>query len=112
MISLSPGRPSAPGSARRHPGLTLLLGALLLLAQVAALAHGLTHLSDHEDGDGAHPPACEWCLNLSQLGAAVPVTGLCLPAQADARHRFDTRALAAPVSALPYRYHSRAPPHA
>ena len=112
MITLAPARPSAPGSARRHTGLALLLGALLLLAQVAALAHGLTHLSDHEDGDAAHAPACEWCLNLSQLGAAAPAAGLCLPERGGDSLLLDGRALATPTTSLPYCYHSRAPPYA
>lgn len=112
MNILAPGKPSAPGSARRHPGLALFLGALLLLAQFAALAHGLGHLHDHEDPGGAPEPACEWCLNFSQLGAAVPATGPCQPALGPATVLPAAPLATAPASSLPYRYHSRAPPHA
>ena len=97
---------------RGRPGLTLLLGLLLALAQFTAAAHGLSHLSDHPDEGGAHSPACEWCLNLSQLGAAAPTAGLCLPVRDGSSTLVDIRATAAPATSLPYRYHSRAPPHA
>jgi hypothetical protein len=95
-----------------RPGLALLLGLLLALAQFTAVAHGLGHLSDHADEDGTHAPVCEWCLNLSQLGAAAPAAGLCLSSQDGASTRVDIRATTAPATSLPYRYHSRAPPHA
>ena len=111
MATPAPFRSPRTNARPSHTGLGLLLGLLLALAQFTAVAHGLTHLSDHED-DGAHAPACEWCLNLSQLGGAAPAAGLCLPAQAAGTQHLDLRALAAPASPLPHPYQSRAPPRA
>jgi hypothetical protein len=90
----------------------VVLALLLALVQFTAAAHGLTHLSDHPDEGGGHSPACEWCLSLSQLGAAAPAAGLCLPDREGTSPLFDRRVLATPANSLPYRYHSRAPPHA
>jgi hypothetical protein len=101
-----------PRARPSRPGLALLLGLLLALAQFTAAAHGLSHLHDHAGDDGAHTPACEWCLNLSQLGAAAPAAGLCLPGHDVSRLQFDACAVATHSTRLPYRYHSRAPPHA
>lgn len=112
MFASLPGRQFAAGHGHPHPGLGLLLALLLVLAQFAAAAHGLSHVSDHPDEGGAHSPACEWCLNLSQLGAALPAAGLPLPDRDGAGPCFDTRATAAPSASHPYRYHSRAPPPA
>lgn len=95
-----------------RPGRALLLGLLLALAQFTAAAHGLSHLSDHPDEGGTHSASCEWCLNLSQLGAAAPTAGLCLPVRGGSSPLLDINAVAAPTTPFPYRYHSRAPPHA
>ena len=112
MATTAPFRFLSTGPRPSRPGLTLLLGLLLALAQFTAAAHGLSHLSDHPDEDAAHAPVCEWCLNFSQLGAAAPAAGLCLPSRDGTSTRVDIRATAAPATSLPYRYHSRAPPHA
>ncbi|MCW8874343.1 MAG: hypothetical protein OQK27_01210 [Gammaproteobacteria bacterium] len=112
MATPAPFRFLRTGPRPSRPGLTLLLGLLLALAQFTASAHGLSHLSDHPDEGGTHTPACEWCLNLSQLGAAVPTTGLCLPARDGSSPLLDASAVVAPSTPFPYRYHSRAPPHA
>jgi hypothetical protein len=112
MAIPAPFRFMSTGTRPSRPGLALLLGLLLALAQFTAAAHGLSHLSDHADEEGAHAPVCEWCINLSQLGAAAPAAGLCLPSRDGTSTLLDLRATAAPASSLPYRYHSRAPPHA
>lgn len=112
MFASLPGRLFAAGHRHPRPGLGLLLALLLVLAQFAAAAHGLSHVSDHPDEGGAHGAACEWCLTLSPLGAAVPAAGLCLPARDGTSPRFEAGGAAAAAAPLPYRYHSRAPPPA
>lgn len=100
------------GPRPSRPGLALLLGLLLALAQFTAAAHGLSHLYDHPDEGSTHSPACEWCLHLSQLGAAAPTAGLCLPVRDGSSPLLAASTVAAPTTPFPYRYHSRAPPHA
>lgn len=42
----------------------ILLVLALLLGQLGAVAHGVSHIQD--DGDARHP-ACEWCLGYAGL---------------------------------------------
>lgn len=112
MATPAPFRFLHTGPRPSRPGRALLLGLLLALAQFTAAAHGLSHLSDHPDEGGTHSPACEWCLNLSQLGAAAPTADLYLPVRDGSSPLLNANGVATPATRLPYRYHSRAPPHA
>ncbi len=87
----------------------LLLAALLVLAQIGAAAHALTHLSV-SDEDSHHEPVCEWCAVYGHLGAAAPMTLLPhVPAPPHGsppprpQHHFATLLLL-------LAYHSQAPP--
>ena len=62
----------------RRPLAAWLFTLVLLLGQVAAFAHALTHLHAHESG--LPDKVCELCVAQAQLGAAVPPAALSLPA--------------------------------
>jgi hypothetical protein len=94
-------------TARARPYLVaLLLAALVLLAQAAALAHGVTH-----GLEPAHEPACEQCLGFAPLGAGLVAS----PMDWTPPDLAPPEALPAPASRLASfvrTYRSRAPPRA
>lgn len=49
------------------PRRLLLLAAVLLIAQLGGLLHGLSHLAETEDHGGQPQTACEWCLAYAGL---------------------------------------------
>lgn len=88
----------------------LLLAAVLVLAQLGGLLHGLSHLGEHDrHEDGGPHAACEWCLAYAALeqGLSGPPAVLPVPAAPPSLGRAMPRPLI-PHTPLPYR--SRAPP--
>jgi hypothetical protein len=88
---------------------TVLLALLLLLAQVGASAHSLTHLQKQPDG-GLSGGACEWCLAYSQLDG--PPTPAAPVAIGRPPHPAPVSAPVTEPLCVPQRpaYHSQAPP--
>lgn len=55
----------------------IVLVLLFLLAQAAALAHGIGHFAGHlphDKGGTGHEPVCELCLAFAPLGAGMAST--------------------------------------
>lgn len=50
---------------------TLVLAMLLVLAQIGAISHALSHLADGSDG-GPPGGVCEWCVACTHLTDAAP----------------------------------------
>ncbi len=84
----------------------LLLALFFLLAQVGALAHGITHILDQAGGD---EPVCEQCLAYAPMGAGAASTPLPWVAPTTS-FSFDAAVPASSPTGFRPSYQSRAPP--
>jgi len=98
---------------RNAPLHAFLFAALLWLAQVQGVMHGISHLGGSSDGhdiNAAHAVVCADCAAYAQAGAApVPVTATVLLA-APVDVLLLIAAIESRSSPAPTSYRSRAPP--
>lgn len=91
----------------------IVLVLLFLLAQAAALAHGIGHFPGHlpndQDGTG-HEPVCELCLAFTPMGAGMAsVPPVWLPPESASL--WDEAVSAASPTVFHTAYRNRGPPH-
>jgi len=89
-----------------------VLAFLFLLVQAGAMAHGISHLSDHHsrDQNGAgHNPVCEFCLAFSPMGAGMASTPP-VWTPPDAILLFHVASPVAPPPVFQATYRNRGPP--